>query len=182
MKKYLLLPLLALIVCAVGLTSCDDGPPRPPYDPTYLDADLVGQWDLIYINGSPVSGYQQNFFDFYSNGSGRYYYYENGAQYWEPIKWYCIDGYSYAYLHVDYSSGPPLECRYWFSSDYYRLYMSWTDSYGRQTQYVYQYTGDAPAPRKFIEETLKGKGMTEAASSEARPGVPDAAPQIAIPK
>lgn len=181
MKKKLLLPLLSVIFCAVAFTSCDDDDYY--YDDTYLDRDLVGQWDLIFINGNPVSGFKQNFFDFYSDGSGKYYYYENGQQYWEWIDWWCYDGYYSPVLHINYSSGAPLNCSYSFNSDASRLYLSWTDSGGYRMEYVYAYTGSAQvSPRKVVEQVLRSGAAATDGNSESRPGIPEMMKQIPAKK
>ncbi len=169
MKKHILLPLLSVIFCAVTFSSCDDDDYY--YDNTYLDRNLVGQWDLIFINGRPVSGYTQNFFDFYSDGSGKYYYYENGQQYWEWIDWWCYDGYSSPVLHVKYSTGAPLNCAYSFNSDATRLYLRWTDGAGYAMEYVYAYTGSAQSKkRETMKKMLESSGFAEDSVSAVRPG------------
>lgn len=174
MKKHLLLPILSAIFCLAAFTGCDDD--DNVY--TFLDRNLVGQWDLIFINGRPVSGYSQNFFDFYSDGSGKYYYYENGVQYWEWIDWWCYNTNYAPVLHVVYSSGAPLNCNYTFNSNATRLYLSWSTPGGGTMEYVYEYTGPAQSPdRQAMERVLKASGMQPGANSETAPGQP-AVPSI----
>ena len=168
MKKHLLLPILAMFFLAIGLSSCDDTPPPPPpFDPTYNDYYLVGQWDLVQINGKPVTGFSQNFFDFYSDGSGWFYYWDNGTQYKELISWYCYDMSHSQVLVVNYQYGGSLECNYYFSNDGYYLYLTWYE-YGRPMTYVYEFTGDLYSPRKTIKEGAKDSPVK---SSAARPGL-----------
>lgn len=175
MKKHLSIPLLGvLFCCAVAFTSCDDDD-YYYYDSTYYDRNLPGQWDLIFVNGRPVSGYEQNFFDFYTDGSGKYYYYENGVQYWEWIDWWCYDDYYTQVLHINYSSGAPLDCAYSFNSDFSRLYLSWTGPGGRRQEYVYAYTGPAQVKPSKTEARANAvsalsSGDDTASSSLMRPG------------
>lgn len=179
-KKLLLLSLLCALLCGVMLTSCDDDDYYPPYYPggdSYLDRNLPGQWDLAFINGSVVEGFEKNFFDFYSDGTGKYYYYDNGEQYWEWIKWWCYDnGYDDPVLHIDYSSGSPLNSYYWFNRDYSRLYLKFNTPSG-WVQYVYDYTGPTNAPRHLMEKSPSADKSTVSASA-MRPG----SSELALPK
>lgn len=174
MKKNLLLPILTAVVCAVAFTSCDDDDYYYGYD-TYYDRDLPGQWDLLTINGRFVYDDEKNFFDFYTNGSGKYYYYKNGNQYWEWIDWYCYYDYSTPVLHIKYSDGVPLDCAYHFNSNASRLYLQWTEADGYRMEYVYEYTGPAEAKRREVEKIMRGTAADsgsslKAASSLPRPG------------
>lgn len=174
MKKNLILPIFAAILSAFIFTSCDDEYYVIEED-YYYDRDIPGQWDLVYVNGHPVAGFDQNFFDFYTDGTGKYYYYEDGYQYWEWIEWWCYeDYYSYApVLHIEYSSGAPLDCDYSFNSDATLLYMSWISDRGRRQEYVYQYVGPAEVKRREVEKIMRGttpKDTAGVSSSMPRPG------------
>lgn len=152
MKKWHLIPLLLSLLSLPLFTSCDDDDdfpgPGPYYPDTYIDEYLVGQWDLVRVNGDEVSGFDQHFFDFFSNGTGKYYYYDGGEQFWEWIEYYCYDNsYGTPTLHVDYESGSSLECAFGFNSDYTRLILQWNAPNGSLVTYEYAYTGAADKPR-----------------------------------
>lgn len=133
--------LLVMVVWALGLglSACDDSYPPPGGWGSSLDDNLVGSWQLIYVNGVPVSGTAANYFDFYGSGRGTYYYYQGGVAYSEPVTWWNEYDSSGNWLCIQYT-GSYSEVRYWFNSDATRLYMQWYEA-GRMQQYVYAYTG-----------------------------------------
>lgn len=138
MKKtlHLRLPALLLIILpALALTSCVeyDGPQ------TYIDGRLCGAWKLVAANGTPVYGYASNYFEFFRNGSGYYYEFENGELYPESINFWCEDAYSSGpssqMLCVQYQTGSDLSTAYWFDAGG-NLLMRWVTSSGPVT-YTY---------------------------------------------
>ncbi len=170
MKKRLMTVSAALAMVAVLFTACDDD----YVDNTYINRNLVGQWDLISINNVAVSGYTVNSFDFYSNGSGYYYYWENGVACSEWLQYWCYDGYGSPVLHIDYQYSSPMETYFYFNSNYTRLYLQWEDYYGVTTTYEYEYVGDVQNYiKRKIESASDSDSATagEVSASALRPGV-----------
>lgn len=167
MKKINLLAGAAALALAASLTGCADSPPPPGSWDDY-DPDIVGTWELSEWNGRPVSGYSVNYMQFYNNGSGTLYAYENGLPYQDPFNYQCFwrgdDTYT---LNLYYADGMNSSVTYWYegqNADY--LVMQWVEN-GRRQEYVYVYCDnfywDAPATR------------TDAAvppQSTPRPGAP----------
>lgn len=159
-KTYTLLMLLVLSLC-VGLSSCDDdiyGPPGTNYD-----SALVGTWELYSADGSPVYGYQVNWLQFNRNGTGSYYFYQDGRQYEMGLYW-GVDWYAGSKeLYIDYNDGRSASMDYWFNSNATYLYTQWYERGYRHT-YVYRYVdGPAWAP------------LRQAPAAEG-----DAAPQVSL--
>ena len=143
MKKiYSLLSLVSVSVAlSLVLTSCDDdyyGPPGATYDP-----DLIGTWELFQADGSPVYGYQVNWLEFYRNGNGTYFYYNNGDQYSMDF-YYAVDWYGGgSELYIDYADGRSAAMDHCFNSNRTYLYTQWYERGYRHT-YVYRYV-DGPS-------------------------------------
>lgn len=177
-KLQLLIPMLVALFCSVTFSSCeDDYPPFPPGSDEYryLDRYLVGQWDLAYINDQPVYDYERNFFDFYSDGTGKYYFFEHGKEYFEWIDWYCYEyGNDDPLLHIEYSTGAPLDSYYYFNRDYSMLTMRFKGEHG-WVDYVYEYTGGFDSPKRMIQKVLDS-GKTNILDSYIRPGSADILP------
>ena len=175
MKKNYLLALLMALFTLPLFTSCDDDDPWPGPGPgpgpnpgidTYLDKYIVGQWDLVAANGDEVTGTAVNMFDFFSNGTGKYYSYVNGELGWEWIEWYCYDNRNNTpILHVTYNDGAGLNCAYTFNRDYTRLIMQWTENDGSLMTYTYAFTGEASAPAR-----IRSLAAPAATGATVRPG------------
>lgn len=153
---------LIIVVSAVAMTSCDDDDYYYSYDPY-----LQGMWQLTYINGVPVGGYDTNWLEFYDNGSGTYYYYSNGYICQMPL-WFNTN-YDNNWINIEYDDGVTLSCSYWFNSNATRLYMQWNDGYGQQ-QYVYDYVTNNnypwySAPQTDSQQPRVDKAALDTASS-----------------
>ena len=141
MKKiYALIALLALTL-SVSLTSCDDD-----YYYTTVDPDLVGYWELTQYNGRPVTGYDTNYFEFFSNGNGIYYYYDRGTPYQMNIS-YDVDYGSRLYIY--YADGSSSQMSYWLRAGGTQLVLQWYTN-GYRNQYVYDLVNNFywPAPQR----------------------------------
>lgn len=147
----LILSLLAISMM-LSLSSCEvhHSYPPPGYDNSGIDRDLTGTWELAYVNGSPVYGYETNWLDFYGNGNGMYYYNDGGITYELPFDYYSEYGYD-NWLCIYYADGSYAEMNYWFNHDLTILYLEWT-SRGRRVTYTYYWVDnmywDAP-PQQF---------------------------------
>ena len=144
MKKLIPL-LLVLLALPVALTSCDDD----DYYYSGYDQYLVGQWELIYADGRPVTGYSVNYLDFYSNGTGIYYFYDRGLPYNMDISWATDIWGGSSVLYINYADGTSVSMDYWYNSNATRLYTSWYSG-GYRHEYVYQLVNDFtwPAPAR----------------------------------
>lgn len=131
--------LMAMVAIVVMLTfnSCEiyQSYPPPGHNDTGYDRDLTGYWELAYINGDPVHGYEVNWLDFYGNGYGMYYYNDGPYTYELPFEYYCEYGYD-NWLYIHYSDGTYAEMTYWFNHNYTILYLEWF-SRGRRIVYTY---------------------------------------------
>lgn len=144
------------------LTSCEESyPPPGGWGGSYIDRSLVGSWQLINVNGYPVSGYQSNYFTFYMSGQGYYYYYQNGIAMSVPVTFWNENDYQGSWLCIQYPDSYS-EMNYWFNSNGSYLYMSWMEG-GRQQQYVYAFTSgfvwNAPAREKVKAADAAGDSM-----------------------
>lgn len=95
MKKKLTLLLLSLITM-ITVSSCGNDPD------IYAGSGLVGSWQLVRVNGSPIIEQEVAQFDFWSNGSGTYAQYVNGIWCTYSMTW---DIYGYDDLEVYISDG-----------------------------------------------------------------------------
>lgn len=144
LKLHLLLSLLVLALSAT-LTGCaDDGPPYPDF----TDDRLIGTWQLIGVNGTPVSEWETNYLRFdgqppYSDmGMGLYGYYSRGQLMVEDM-WYVCSNYGGPrgqQITIEYESGQNSTMNYWFS-DSETLVMQW-DTAGGSITYTYALTDD----------------------------------------
>ncbi|MBD5232208.1 MAG: hypothetical protein HDS66_08685 [Bacteroidales bacterium] len=136
MKKFF--PLLFILALIPALfTSCDDD----GYYYNDYDSYLPGQWQLISADGIRVTGYNVNYLDFYSNGAGTYYYYQNTIPYKMALRW-SVDLYAGgSVLYITYADGSQVSMDYWYNSNYTRLYTSWYEGAYRH-EYVYQLIDD----------------------------------------
>lgn len=132
------------MICAV-FTSCDDDDgywgDYPGYG--YYDHYLTGTWQLVQINGSPIGPAEANYFSFYGNGNGMYYYHRGMRDFEEPINYWCNDTYADSYITIDYSGGRESQMQYWFSNGYTSLWMQWMTGSGLTT-YRYALISEAP--------------------------------------
>lgn len=147
-----LLAAVALLVgCVASFSSCTDDDGWYPYPPsgwnsTYYDNYLTGAWRLVQVNSRPVTGYDVNYLEFYGNGRGRYYYYQNGQLYRERMAYWCEDFYGSGFnpeLNLQYQSGQSSTMSYWFTDNGNSLWMQWNTSQGTVT-YLYRYTNTIP--------------------------------------
>ncbi len=148
MKKTITLSgIIAAFILAVCMTSCDDDPYYYP-GATY-DRDLIGTWELYSADGVRVVGYEVNWLEFYRNGTGTYYFYNNGKQYSMALD-YGVDFYGGSnVLYIDYADGNSVSMDYWFNSNRTYLYTQWYERGYRHT-YVYAYVSGvdwAPAAK-----------------------------------
>lgn len=168
--KFISLITLCLAVF-LPLTSCEDSYPPPGVNPGEggyypdVDSDLIGSWQLAYVNGRPVDGYNTNYLDFYGNGTGDYYYYEMGEEYALGFDFWCEYDYGGQYLYINYYDGTRAEMSYWFNSSYDVLYLQW-QSGGQLITYTYYYIYDSyRAPEKSV-----GRADVSAEWIVSRPG------------
>lgn len=142
--RNLILGSTAALLLTPMFSSCtiddDSWYPVPPngWNNYFYDTALNGRWELVQANGRPVGPYDTNYMDFYGNGRGTYFYYENGRMYQENMAYYCQrSGYgpSDRQINVQYEYGNPVTMWYWFNGNY--LYMEWNTNYRRNT-YVYR--------------------------------------------
>lgn len=139
-KIHTIISILSMILLFSSCESYYPPPPPPGGDPGYVnvDPDLVGSWELGYINGYRVYGYDVNYLDFYSNGHGNYYYYDYGREYVLGFDFWSEYDYTTNYLFINYYDGTRTQMRYWFSPDYYTLYLEWWNG-GQRITYTYFY-------------------------------------------
>lgn len=143
----------AAVICALvmtaGLTSCSDNdgwyPEHPNYYPsTFFDRNLTGTWRLVSDNSVNVEGTAVNYLDFYGNGNGRYFYYENGTPTSVAMYYGCVgvdSAVTQTQLNLQYGNGNPTSMLYWFTPN--RLWLQWTSGSGVHT-YAYVPVGGAP--------------------------------------
>ena len=110
MKKIYYIMLIALVSMTTAMTSCRD------WDSPYYMEDVVGSWVSYYgqdyLGSYDIRGYDVVRFDFYSNHTGRYTFY---------------DGYGYYYdmYYVDFdwnTNGDLLFIRYYDGKSEYLYY------------------------------------------------------------
>lgn len=132
MKKIhaLAIAVIALIL-PLAFTSCDDNDLYYNTDPA-----LYGYWELAYVNGTPVGGFQSNYFAFDADGDGTYAFYERGRLYYSDFVYWC-NAYSYGdnTLNISYDDGRNSTMSYYFSRSG-ALVMTWLAPQGRM-EYVY---------------------------------------------
>lgn len=145
MKRHFTALLLVVVafLAAGGLTSCDDYDDWGWYDgPTgdyFYDSDLDGAWELVQADGIPVGSGSTNYLDFYGDGHGMYYYYDNGTPVSERMGYFCQysnNGASRYQVNVRYEYGQPTTMNYWFAGG--SLWMQWRTGGGRVVTYVYR--------------------------------------------
>jgi len=162
MKKIYYMMLLALV--SMTMVSCHDW--DTPYDtPTYVD-DIVGAWVSEYGSDAygeyDIRGYDVVRYEFYSNYTGNYYYYDYYGRYYSVgFDWQLMRG---GRLFIRYYDGDS-EYLYYGYDDYGYLILS-TDSR------FYQYTAYRPSGRyyesaKTIDGQQSGKVTGEASTDKA---------------
>lgn len=112
-----------------------------PYSNPQYDRDLIGAWELYQADGAPVYGYQVNWLEFFRDGRGTYYYYQNGDQksmgMTYKIKW--SDNKND--MNINYADGHTSSMQYWFNTNRSYLYTQW-DEEGISHTNVYRYVTD----------------------------------------
>ena len=138
---------MVLLLFSIGLvfSSCElyyvpepTPPPGSNHGYANIDPDLVGTWELAYANGYRVHGYDVNYLDFYSNGRGDYYYYDYGMEYALGFDFWSEYDYDANHLFINYYDGIRSQMTYWFSPDYYTLYLEWWNG-GQRITYTYYF-------------------------------------------
>lgn len=129
--------LVAAIVGLTALSSCEiySSYPPPGHNDTGYDRNLTGSWELAYVNGHGVYGYETNWLDFYGDGYGVYYYNDGPYTYELPFDYYCQYDYD-NWLCIHYADGTYAEMVYWFNHDFTTLYLEWY-SHGQRVVYTY---------------------------------------------
>lgn len=148
MKKTLRFPLLtglfAVICMTLALSSCTSDDYW--YDgPDYTDSRLDGLWQQVQAQGRPVSAFDTQYFDFFGNGRGYYYYYQNGRLVRERINYQCqpsVSGASRYQVNISYENGGTSTINYWFTGG--DLWMSWMTNGGTTVTYVYKPISSLP--------------------------------------
>lgn len=135
-----LLGILLAVIGSMSITSCVGYVgPVPPTTNQY-DSRLNGYWQLVRINGYPISGYDVNYMFFNGNGWGVYYYYLNNRRYSESLSYWCqnsVNNISYYQVNVKYqNTASTTTMNYSFSNGSNTLYLQWYDG-GRLQTYTY---------------------------------------------
>ncbi len=139
---------LLCFIALGGFSSCDSDdwdPAPPPGWNSFYDDRLDGTWELVEANGRPVVGTAVNYVSFYGNGTGRYYYYNNGQQFSEKMAYWCQvanNGVSRYQMNMKYEYTNPSTVNYWFTNNPPRLWMQWGTGAGIVT-YGYRFV-EAP--------------------------------------
>lgn len=142
----------AVLLSATALTGCTDpdddwwGGPPSGWD-TLNDGRLAGYWMLVQYNSEPVSAAEANYMYFNGNGSGYYYYLDNGYREREQLRYwsqYSNSGTSDYQINIQYEYSSPLTTNYWFTHGNNTLWMQWRTSGGRVQTYVYDRIDRAP--------------------------------------
>lgn len=109
-----LLPLLIAVV-ALCTASCDED--------TFDDPVIVGSWALIEAGGVPIYEYDADYYNFHSDGTGEYQYYDAYYDQWvyEPFYWE-IEGINM--LYIRYHNAYMGDARCYFRYDGAYLYFS----------------------------------------------------------
>lgn len=152
MKISLLKSLPLLAISMLSLTSCDiEEEPwwdNPPYGwESYLDTRLCGYWKLVQCNSDPVSKYETNYMYFNGNGSGYFYYFDNGYRERERLRYFCQDsgnGASNYQINIQYEFSSPITTSYWFTHGQNTLWLQWQTYGGYVQTYVYDRINYAP--------------------------------------
>ena len=142
MKKVYYLLLLAVI--SMTMVSCED------WDSPYFVDDIVGSWESYYgfdgYGEYDIRGYDVVRYDFFSNYTGRYYYYNHmGISYYINFEWDARNG----QLFIWYADGDVDELYYGYN-DYGYLVLSPSRKYRRYV--VYRPTGYYYEQGKTLEQ------------------------------
>lgn len=152
MKTHRLLKYLCALTLFIGLSmtfvSCDDWDDDwdDDYDwDTFNDTRFEGYWVLTSANGQPVTDLDTNWLYFNGNGGGTYYYYSDGYEDSEPIRYNCqesVSGNTYYQINLQYGSGSPTTMNYFFNNRNV-FTLTWMTSSGR-IEYVYTRVDGVP--------------------------------------
>lgn len=140
--KYFGMALLT-IMSVLGFSSCEDytSPPPPGGNSSSIDPYLIGTWELTFVNGHRVNGYEVNYLDFYSNGSGYYYYYDYGMEYELGFDFWSEYRENIGYLFINYYDGVRAKMTYYFMQYDKTLVLKWWEN-NMEMEYVYYYVSD----------------------------------------
>ena len=101
-KRNLWATLMSVFVMSLLLVSCAEDA---------ADSPLVGRWEMIKSNGSPVAQENVEYFTFYSTGSGSREYMDGNVMRSDSFEWSSFSG---ASVEINYYDGT-------FMSYYYRF-------------------------------------------------------------
>lgn len=101
-KRNLWATLMFVFVMSLLLVSCAEDA---------ADSPLVGRWEMIKSNGSPVAQENVEYFTFYSTGSGSREYMDGNVMRSDSFEWSSFSG---DYVEINYYDGT-------FMSYYYRF-------------------------------------------------------------
>lgn len=150
-KTRVLLVALVTFFSVTLFTSCDSDDGywwgTPPYGWNFQDNRLNGYWQLVQYNSDPVPVNETNYMYFNGNGSGMYYYLDNGDREQEQLRYWCQDAVSGAsnyQINIKYEYSSPLTTSYWFTHGANTLWLQWATGGGRVQTYVYDRIDGAP--------------------------------------
>ncbi len=136
------------------LTSCDENwiPDYPPggTNDSFYDNSLTGcYWELCQVNSSIVRPNEVNVLEFFRNGTGYYYYFDEGIPKRMYTDWWCEwsnNNVSKYQINISYGGDLPMTMNYWFTSDRYDdyLWIQWYSHYYGTTTYIYRAVNDLP--------------------------------------
>lgn len=115
-KRNLWAILMSVFVMSLLLVSCAEDA---------ADSPLVGRWEMIKSNGSPVAQENVEYFTFYSTGSGSREYMDGNVMRSDSFEWSSFSG---DYVEINYYDGTFMSYYYRFNGN--NLELSETSSFG----------------------------------------------------
>lgn len=121
-KRNLWATLMSVVVMCMLLVSCAEDSANSP---------LVGRWEMIKSNGSPVAQENVEFFTFYSTGSGSREYMDGNVLRSDSFEWSSFSG---DYVELNYSDGTFVSYYYRFNGN--NLELSESSGFGRYNTFA----------------------------------------------
>ena len=129
MKKLLhqkFTAILILIVTTLALNSCDG-------EFVYVE-DLVGQWEMVDNDGYPVTKFEADYYQFYSDRTGTYSYYDRFGRMWtDDFYWDTLYGEE---LHISFRDPSIGTMMCYYQVDRNHLFLSDHPSFDHYNTYV----------------------------------------------